>query len=133
MQFARRVFLIAGILGLIVLLPQYFLEARIGRDMPPEITHPEFYYGFVGVALAWQVLFLIVATDPQRYRPMMIPAVLEKASFGIAVVVLVSLGRTAMPMLAGAVMDLSYCQKLWTGSFQAAVCWGLIPSMNWVP
>ena len=107
MQFARRVFLIAGILGLIVLLPQYFLEARIGRDMPPEITHPEFYYGFVGVALAWQVLFLIVATDPQRYRPMMIPAVLEKASFGIAVVVLVSLGRTAMPMLAGAVMDLT--------------------------
>ncbi len=28
---------------------------------------------------------------------------------------------------------MSYCQMLWTGSFQAAACWGLIPSMNWVP
>lgn len=108
MKFARRVYLIAGIYGLLVLLPQYFLRARIGNDMPPEITHPEFYYGFVGVAVAWQVLFLILATDPRRFRPMMIPAVLEKASFGVAVVVLVAQGQTAMPMLAAALVDLTF-------------------------
>jgi hypothetical protein len=107
MKFARRVFQIAGIYGLVVLLPQFFLRAKIGRDMPPEITHPEFYYGFVGVAVAWQVLFLILATDPRRYGPMMIPAVLEKATFGIAVVVLVARGQTAMPMLAAALVDLT--------------------------
>ena len=49
MKFARIVFLVAGIYGLLVVAPQYFLEARIGRDTPPAITHPEFFYGFVGV------------------------------------------------------------------------------------
>jgi hypothetical protein len=41
MTFAKRVFLIAGVYGVLVLAPQYFLEARIGRDFPPPITHPE--------------------------------------------------------------------------------------------
>src|SRR5262245_63460257 len=49
MKFARIVFLVAGIYGLLVVAPQYFLEAKIGRDTPPPITHPEFFYGFVGV------------------------------------------------------------------------------------
>jgi len=40
MTFARRLFLIAGIYGLIVLLPLYFLEEKTGRDYPPPITHP---------------------------------------------------------------------------------------------
>ena len=88
MTFAKRVFLIAGIYGLIVLLPMYFLEDKTGRDFPPPITHPEYYYGFVGVAVAWQVLFLILSRNPLRYRPMMIPAILEKAVFGIPAVVL---------------------------------------------
>ena len=51
MLFARRTFLVAGIYGLVVLLPMYFLEGRIGRDTPPPITHPEFFYGFLGVAI----------------------------------------------------------------------------------
>jgi hypothetical protein len=58
MKFARRLFLIAGIYGVLVLAPQYFLEAKTGRDFPPPITHLEHYYGFIGVALAWQVFFL---------------------------------------------------------------------------
>src|ERR1044071_7727466 len=74
-NFARRVFLIAGIYGLIVLLPMYLLEEKTGRDFPPPITHPEFYYGFIGVAVDWQVLFLILSRNPIRYRPMMIPSV----------------------------------------------------------
>ena len=106
MKFARRVFLIAGVYGLIVLVPQYFLEGKTGRDFPPPITHPEYYYGFVGVALAWQILFLILSRDPARYRPMMIPAVLEKASFGIAAVALFLQGRLSGQMLAAGVVDL---------------------------
>lgn len=43
MRFARVVFMIAGIYGLIVMTPQYFLEAKTGQDFPPAITHPEFY------------------------------------------------------------------------------------------
>jgi hypothetical protein len=80
MKFARTIFLIAGIYGLLVMLPQYFLEGRIGRDTPPPISHPEFYYGFIGVTIAWQILFLIISNDPLRYRVMMIPAVFGKGS-----------------------------------------------------
>ncbi len=50
-------------------------------------------YGFVGIGLAWQVAFIIIATDPVRYRPLMIPCVLEKLSWGVAVIVLVLQGR----------------------------------------
>ena len=88
MKFAKVVFLVAGIYGLLVLAPQFFLEAKIGRDTPPPITHPEFFYGFICVAVAWQVLFLVLSRDPVRYRPMMIPAMLEKIGFPIAVVIL---------------------------------------------
>ena len=62
-RFASRVFRIAAIYGLIVLVPQYFMEGKIGRDTPPPITHAEYFYGFVGVALAWQPAFLLIARD----------------------------------------------------------------------
>ena len=106
MKFAKVVFLTAGIYGLLVLLPQYFLEERNGRSYPPPITHPEYYYGFVGVALAWQVLFLILATDPVRYRPMMIPAILEKLGFGVAAVILYVQHRLSPVMLGAGALDL---------------------------
>lgn len=106
-MFAKRVFTIAGIYGLIVLVPQYFLEGRIGQDQPPEITHPEYFYGFVGVAVAWQVAFLIMARDPQRYRPLIIPAILEKISFGIAAVVLFVMKRLAGSVLCFGLIDLT--------------------------
>jgi hypothetical protein len=106
MTFARRVFFIAGVYGLIVLVPQYFLEDKLGRDFPPPIAHPEYFYGFIGVAVAWQIAFLIIATDPVRYRPLMIPSIVEKATFGIAVIALFSGGRVNATMLAAAIVDL---------------------------
>jgi hypothetical protein len=105
MQFARWVFRIAGILGLLVLVPEYFLEHQIGRDQPPPITHPEFFYGFVGVALAWQVAFLLISLDPPRYRLFMLPAMIEKFSFAAAMFVLFALGRVPALMLAAGVFD----------------------------
>ncbi len=105
--FARRVFWWAGIYGLIVLLPQYFMEGQINRDFPPPITHPEHFYGFVGVALAWQFVFLTIARDPVRYRPLMLVAILEKVSFGFAALVLFWLGRITLIVLAPALVDLA--------------------------
>jgi hypothetical protein len=106
MKFARLLFLIAGVYGLLALVPQYFLEAKNGRDFPPPINHPEYYYGFIGVAVAWQVAFLVIAKDPVRYRMMMLPAVLEKASFGIAVLVLFLLNRVSSLVLTFGMIDL---------------------------
>ena len=106
MLFGRWVFAIAGIYGLIVLTPQYFMESQIGRDYPPAITHPEFFYGFNGVALAWQVAFLVISRDPARFRPLMLPAVLEKASFGIAGWILFAQQRIPALIVGFASIDL---------------------------
>lgn len=105
MVFARRTFSIAGIYGLLALVPLYALEARTGRDFPPPITHPEYYYGFVGVAVAWQVAFLVIARDPVRFRPIMFPAMLEKATFGLAAVGLWLDDRLPTPVPAFGLID----------------------------
>lgn len=106
MKFARLVFLVAGIYGLIVVLPLYFLEEKTGRDYPPPITHPEYFYGFVGVTAAWQVLYLLVSTNPVRYRPVMIPPILAKGSFVVAVTLLYIQGRVPLTMLGASMIDL---------------------------
>lgn len=105
MKFAKYVFNIAGIYGLLVLLPQYFLEGKTGRDFPPPITHPEFFYGFIGVAIAWQLAFLLIARDPRRYRLMMVPAMVEKFSFGISTSFLFAAGRTNANIFAASMLD----------------------------
>ena len=89
MKFAKIVFRIAAIWGVLVLTPLYFMFDLIGRNDPPPITHPAFFYGFIGAALAWQIAFFVISSDPARYRPLMIPSVFEKFSYGIAVVILV--------------------------------------------
>ncbi|MGA8810327.1 MAG: hypothetical protein WB973_20840 [Thermoanaerobaculia bacterium] len=106
MKFARNVFLIAGIYGLLVVTPQYFMESRVGRTSPPPITHPEYFYGFVGAVVVWHVLFLVISREPARYRPMMPVAALEKLAFGVPIVVLYAQGRAALPILGAAVIDL---------------------------
>jgi len=87
-KFAKIIFWIAAVWGFVILTPLYFIFDSIGRQDPPPITHPAFYYGFVGVALAWQIGFVIIARDPVRFRPMMIPAVVEKFGYGISLIVL---------------------------------------------
>ena len=93
MKFAKIVFWIAGIWGLLVITPLYFMFDLIGRQDPPPITHPGFYYGFIGTALAWQVAFCLIANDPIRFRPLILPSILEKATYCVAVVALVLQGR----------------------------------------
>jgi hypothetical protein len=105
MKFARIVFLVAGVYGLIVLLPMYFLEQQTGRDYPPLITHPEYYYGFIGVAVAWQLVFLVLSRDPVRYRLLMIPAIVEKVSFGIPVAILYVQQRVPSFIFGAAMVD----------------------------
>jgi hypothetical protein len=78
MKFAKIVFLVAGIWGVLLLAPLYFLFDMIGTRDPPPITHPAFFYGFAGLGLAWQVAFFVIARDPLRFRPIMIPSILEK-------------------------------------------------------
>jgi hypothetical protein len=122
--FARRVFLFSGVIGLLILVPQYFMEGRIGRDYPPPITHPEHFYGFVGVGTVWQILFLIIARDPVRLRPVMPAAVLEKLSFGVPAIVLYLQGRLPAMILGFGVFDL-FLGLLFVISYQRTAGSGL--------
>ena len=107
MKFARYVFYIAGIYGLLALVPQYFMESKTGADFPPAITHAEYFYGFIGVAVAFQIVFLIIAGNPTKYRAMIIPSIIEKFSFAIATIVLYLQDRLATMMLGAGLIDLA--------------------------
>ena len=121
MKFAKTVFGVAGIYGLLALAPMYFLEDKIGRDTPPAITHPEYFYGFVGVGLAWQFLFLVLSTDPVKYRAMIPPAILEKVTFGVAVLVLYAQHRLSNSTLAFGAVDWLLAFLFLAAYFKAAV------------
>jgi hypothetical protein len=120
MQFARWVFFLAGASGVLMILPLY-LEARFFADDPPPINRPEFYYGFAGVTLAWQLMFLVIARDPVRYRLAMLPAMVEKAGFAFAIPLLYLLGRVEAHWVGYAAMD-----GTWLVLF--AVAFALTPS-----
>jgi hypothetical protein len=106
MRFAKTVFTGAGLWGLVVLTPLYFTFDLVGRQYPPPITHPDLYYGFIGLGIAWQVGFLVIGRDPARFRPMMIPAMVEKFVFVLSLSALFMQGRVRMGQLAAAGPDL---------------------------
>jgi hypothetical protein len=112
LKFAKIVFTVAGILGILQLLPLYFLFDFVGQRTPPAISHPEFYFGFAGVALAWQVVFLLIGTDPYRYRAVMLLAILEKSSYVLTLVVLLAQHRiglsTALPATSDFILGLFF-------------------------
>jgi hypothetical protein len=105
MQFAKKVFRVAGIAGLILVAPAYFMEGLAETLNPPPVEHPEFYYGFVGVVLVWQLVYLLIGTDPVRFRPVMLLASLAKASFVGTVLALCALGRIRLQWLGFALFD----------------------------
>ena len=113
-RFARTVYLAAGIIGLVEVVPLYFAEGLINERQPPAITHPEFYYGFLGITLAWQIVFLVIAMDPVRFRPLMPVSWIEKGLYPIALALLVSAGRTSTQMVPAAALDM-----VWLGLFVA--------------
>ena len=105
MKFARVVFVIAGIWGVAVLTPFYWLVDITGRRYAPPFEYPHFFYGFVSVAMVWQIAFLIIGSDPIRFRPLMIPSFLEKFGYVITLLVLYAQGRVSAVDLQAAVPD----------------------------
>ena len=108
MRFVRLVFRVAGIYGVLLVAPLYFLEAKIGRDYPPELNHPEYFYGFVATCLAWQFMYLLISTDPVRYRTPMLLGAFGKLSFFISTLVLYFQGRVPGNMTALSSVDVIF-------------------------
>lgn len=105
MRFARIVFTVAGVWGIVVLTPLFFLLDLTGRHYAPPGDYPQFFYGFLGIAMVWQLVFLLIGSQPARYRPLMIPAVLEKVAFVVPVVVLLGQARISATDASAAVPD----------------------------
>ena len=93
MRFARAVFLFAGIWGIAVLTPLYWLRDVTGRAYAAPTESPQFFYGFFAVALTWQLAFLAIAWDPVRFRPFMLLSVVEKVSYVITLAALYQQAR----------------------------------------
>lgn len=107
-RFAKWAFRLAGTLGILQIVPLYFYETQIAIDMPPALTHVEYYYGFIGVTLAWQIVFLVISSDPLRFQPLMLAAILEKAGFVLPCLWLFLQGRLPNMILAAALLDWLY-------------------------
>jgi uncharacterized membrane protein YuzA (DUF378 family) len=105
MRFARIVFLIAGIYGIVVIAPQYGMEDVIARASTP-ITHPEHFYGFLGLCIAWQIMFILISRAPDRFRPAMLVAIVEKLVFVVPVYLLYARGRVNSQVVGFASIDL---------------------------
>lgn len=114
-RFARLVFLAAGMYGLLTVTPLYWMESRIGRDAPPGITHPEYFYGFIGVTVAWQLVFLLIGRDPVRHRAIMPLSIVEKFGFGVPALILYAQRR-----LEGLVLGFGVVDLVWGALFAAS-------------
>jgi hypothetical protein len=105
MKFARIVYGIAAAYGFVSVVPLYFLLDKIGHDAPPPVTHPEFYYGFLGLTLLWQVVFVIIAKEPLHYRSLMPVTVLEKLVYTVPVILLYLNGRVQGNIMRSSLVD----------------------------
>jgi hypothetical protein len=109
MRFAKIVFRIAGIWGLLISIPLYFLFDQIGIHNPAAITHPEFYFSFVGVTLVWQIAFFVIASDPIRFHPFILIAILEKLVYILTIPILYLQHRVASNQLIWVCTDSILC------------------------
>lgn len=104
-QFATRVFQIAGIWGLVIMPLAYGAHLLGLEGATIDTDRPEIVHGFFLVTLAWQTVFLFIATDPLRYRPLMLAAMLEKFPFTLAVLILYANGQVPATTLALGLID----------------------------
>jgi protein tyrosine phosphatase (PTP) superfamily phosphohydrolase (DUF442 family) len=105
MKFAKYVFIGAGVWGILVLTPLFFLVDITGRSYPPPTDYPHFFYGFLAVGMAWQIAFLVIGSNPARFRPLIIPGFIEKAGYIIATAVLHGQGRISAADAGTAIPD----------------------------
>ncbi|MEH6788973.1 hypothetical protein [Parasphingorhabdus sp.] len=97
MTIVRIIFALAAAWGLLAVVPGLFGDAG---------PRPEYYYGFLGLALVFQLVFVMIALDPVRFAPLIPIAVLEKLAFFLPVSLLYAQGRVAMgPVFVGGMVD----------------------------
>ena len=91
-KFPARMFRWAAIYGVIVLVPLYLT--------PLPKAGAEVFFGFVGLALVFQVVFWTIGSDPARHRTLMPYAVAKKLVFAVPCLSLWAGGYPVNPPVA---------------------------------
>ncbi len=104
-MFASRVYQVAGIWGLIVIALGYASFVTGSDPSLSSTLHPELVHGFFLITLAWQFAFLLIATDPVRYRPLMPVTLIEKFPFAFMVFWMYWQGQVSATMLFMGLVD----------------------------
>jgi hypothetical protein len=100
MKFAKWVFTLGGIWGVLIIAPLFFLEDTLAKASQP-FSHPDMYYGFAASTLAMQFMYLLIGRDPARFRPLMLVGVFGKVLYVGSCWVLYATGR--IPFIVPAV------------------------------
>lgn len=87
-RFASRVYLGAAIYGIAALALAYLQPV----PDPWHLTH----LGFVGTAMAFQGVFLVIARDPRRYLALIPVTFFEKIAFGVPAVAFAATGHAEL-------------------------------------
>ncbi|MBS0361697.1 MAG: hypothetical protein JSR98_09975 [Proteobacteria bacterium] len=106
MRLAKWIYGLSAVWGLLVLTPLLFLRRQI-EAQTTVFTHPEYFYGFLAVALTFQLVFLTIARDPARLRPLMPLTVLEKWSWGVVAWAFFLQGQTQAAVVVFASIDMA--------------------------
>jgi hypothetical protein len=99
MRFARWSFRLAGIYGLIALLPLY--------GQAPLNAASLWMFGFAGAAAATQLAYLLIGSDPLRYRMVIPVGIVSKLSFFVPVTILYRRGEVPGMLMGFALTDLA--------------------------
>ena len=108
MKFAKYTFGLAAIYGILVITPLFFNEQKLGVDYPPPITHAEYFYSFAAVTLVWQILFIFIALNPLKYRPVMLFCVIEKLCLVPTFIILFPQGRFPALWILLMIIDIAF-------------------------
>jgi len=102
MTFAKWVFTIGGIWGVLIIGPLFFVEGMMADAAGKPFNHPDTYYGFVASTFAWQLGYLVIGRNPAPYRPFMLLGALGKVIYFASTWILFARGRIVItvPMVA---------------------------------
>ena len=106
MRFATWTYRLAAAWGVLVLAPLLVMRKALEAQSTP-FTHVEYYYGFLAVALVFQLVFFMVSRDPVRLRPLMPITALEKWSWGAVAWIAFAKGLTQQGVVFFATVDMA--------------------------